>query len=315
MISENFDAAPHGWTLTGEAAITDIHGSRSSPNALYLRAFRRPSPAPLTGFSTASKSFTVTPGEPLPVSVFLFGDSASSIRLNLTLDDGIGSTTWTLTASLGFGFLEWEPGTFTPASSSVTVTFNAPAPTSLPPGSLGIFGEWVIDDLQLGSAPLTDVDMKLLDIRDALATRIGTVTIANGYQIDIGEVVKSPTMLKAANAFPQVQFVGVDETKEFHTVGGRMNSVVDVSLAIVAKATADASAMDLALIAYGEIQKAVCLGPGDTGANGMWLGLSYVQGVYVSDSESIDMPTEIERGMAARHMNVRINYHHGRIDP
>jgi hypothetical protein len=176
-----------------------------------------------------------------------------------------------------------------------------------PTGHIYADGRWVIDDIEV----VEDEDMtKRREIREALFARIGTVSTANGYTVDLGEVVMGPTRIPdGVGAWPHVSLRHGEEAKTISTLG-RKSSVLTFYAGVACKRTDTADPDDQADDACGEIEKAV-----ELFANGAWLGLGYVQNVFVVGIDPEELTPEVARDMAAWVMTIEVTYVHNRRQP
>ena len=182
----SWEAGEPTGTLTGDAAITSNYGAYDGVNSLYLFARRRTTPPPTQTSSTwVSPAYPVEPGVPQTIAVYTNGDNASSIMLNLSITDGATVTTYTLTAPLGIGWKLWQTVVHIPVNAAIAIKINAPAPTSLPPGSIGIGGAWLVDKLQI-LAPVEAAAMaSKLAAMDALIAALKTIDGTEGFRMNL----------------------------------------------------------------------------------------------------------------------------------
>lgn len=174
-------------------------------------------------------------------------------------------------------------------------------------------GFWLLDDFLLDAE---DDVTKEREIRDALVARLETIRIANGYLLDIGEVVTKPMQNREIEASPHVQLLRPSITKEVRTFT-RKQCIASFPIVIKAKTTGSADADDIVMDVSGEIEKALEIGPNDPGApaSNAWLDLGYVQNVFMETSDPMRVAPDAERDIASCEWTVNVIYNHARRDP
>jgi len=289
------------WFTTGLASIDDLSGYISPAFALRL-----------TGAATLPQSgvarkflgpeLVVTVGQTYIVRAWLKADSAVD-PLTFRISDGTSPTdSWSVSkAQIGSGWQLYEFGTFVNSIDPSLAVMQIFVP---PPSS----GTWAIDDIEIVSVEEEDMT-KRREIREALVTRIGTVTTGNGYTLSVGSVVTGPARIETGEAYPLVAVRHGEEVKTIHTLG-RKQSVITFYVGVACRRTDTTDPDDQADDACGEIEKAV-----ETMASSMHLGLSYITNVFVAGIDPEELTPEVARDMAAWTMTVEVTYTHTRLQP
>lgn len=218
------------WTLSGSAEITASYVPVSDPNVLFL--FARRSTLLGNRSSAASRTFAVTPGQVYPVRMWLNGDNGGSIDLTLTLTDSSGSTVFTLSPAVGFGWQLSEPTAYTAVGTHVTVTLTTPTPSG-GGGGLGTSGNWLIDDFELEGSLGDFVLSKWGAINGSITVLKSILGSGDGYNTDLGNRVytrlflptEQPDMVKPYVCLPldqeseQLEYEGFAFTSSWRMVG------------------------------------------------------------------------------------------------
>ena len=299
-----FDPPETGWTCNGSASIVEDPTAPTQPNALRLawgigsdpRAYRD-----LTGL-TVGQSYAVR------VRCNFDGVNAPGlVSVRVLYNDGNSFDAYLNKNPLVSGWELRDIGTLVydvpDARLQIIGTHHA-----------GFLGVAFIDDLELVSAEEEDMS-KRREIREALIARVKTVTTANSYALTLGEVVAGVVRVPdGVQAWPHVAVKHGEEIKSIQTLG-RKSSVVTFFIGVFCKQTSSDEPDDQCDDACGEIEKAIERGPGDEGADGKWLGLGYVQNVFVSGVDPEELPAEIARDVRLWVMTVEVSYSHARRDP
>jgi hypothetical protein len=151
---------------------------------------------------------------------------------------------------------------------------------------------------------------KLNAIFDAIVSACASVTTANGYSVDVGEVVEGP--IRVPDAMNAAISVAVFYPNEEKSPQALQRKTVDAECVIhvACKNTEMTSPGRQCIAAAADIEKAV-----EAFANGQFLALSYVTDVFVEGSVSDDYPPEIARDVRVRAIRVAVTYHHERLNP
>jgi hypothetical protein len=301
-----------GWyhsLVNSGLAIDGSQGSTSGLNALVLTFDRRPF---RWGAAGAGVIVGVTPGMPTSLFTKVKADATiETITLRVQVYDfdavnhyGPLLAEFSVAKSgLGAGWQSWVPGSFTPGQSLVIVEVVALG------GATGTVGVWAVDDFSVIGSEEEDMT-KRREIREAIVTRIGTVTTGNGYTLSVGEVTTGPTRMDdPGRLYPLVAVKHGEEVKTVHTLQ-RKSSVITFYVGVACQRTDSADPDDTADDLCGEIEKALELFGG-----GQWLGLGYVENVFVVGVDPEELTPEIARDMAAWTMAVEVTYTHDRRAP
>jgi len=215
-----------------------------------------------------------------------------AVGINVQYDDGNGGDYFVTKASLGGAGSQIKYlGLITGAPSDRLLRING---THLP----GFLGVAVVEDVWIGEDPADEeAEMsKRRDIRSAIVARIQAVTVANGYALDIQNVVVGPTRLPdGVENTPHVSVTHGEEVKSLRTLTalGRKDVSSSFMVGVVCKRTETADPDDLCDDACGEIEKAL-----ELHENGAWSGFgTYVSNVFVTALDPVELPSEIAKDM------------------
>ena len=324
------------WQIEQEFGVVEITGAfgyHSAPVALRLEGND-------TGFfagdafldpTTGTGLFPTIPGEPYTIRAWVNTDAADDHAfLRFSVSALVAGLPYAVAdfdfhkADLPAG--DWQPftvGTFidavSPGPGPVSLIFSVSAFADF--GFDNVKGRWLVDDIEFTSAEEQEDMSKRRPIREAIVTRVKTVTTANGYSLtlDPAAVVKGPSNLDKISSFPHISITHGDFVTVPMTLGGRSKTTMTTRIGIACKRSDVADADDQCDDVYGELANALCVGPRDPDANGThkapWLGLSYITDVNVVEGDSLDLTPEVARDLAVLVLSVEVAYEHARRQP
>ena len=164
-------------------------------------------------FYATSDAFAVADGEWYTVVFYRNNQSGNAEALSIEADrgDGVWTQLGVWTNDTGFTYQKAR-ATFKANGTSAQIRFAIPRNTAT-------LGAWLIDDVYLERTP--KVITKLL--RDAILADLGTISVANGYEITVAEVYSEP-ILTDQRTFPFLELVpsegGESEDVELGARGG-----------------------------------------------------------------------------------------------
>lgn len=300
----SFELGLAGLTLEGLAQIVDSPGYWPDGSKGLLLVCSAPPPLGGSGSSSrARRTLTTTPGVSYPVSAMvalaLDGSPRAPLSVQARTVGGAVLATWSTTTGTA-SFAPWAPGSFVATEAQTVVEWRAEQP--LTGGA-----QWALDLISVSGPEVADV-AKILEIRDAVVASLGTVTVANGYSVDLA--VYDGFRPLASCKLPCAQVVMLGESKGFagpeRSALTRKEAVATFRVGYFAKATDFDSLYQIA--ADGE--KAL-----ETVAGGQQLGLSYVRLVSVSDNDTFETEELIAQGLRALFQDVDVTYQHQRANP
>jgi hypothetical protein len=291
--------------IGSDVRIDGSNGFVSSPNALVLTADYWPGN---WGDAGAGVRHPATPGLPVVFSTRVKADATTqAIGLILRVWDGdpvgggVGALLqeYTLSKSdIGSGWQTWTPGSATPSVAEIIVELTARDPSQ----TFKTTGAWAVDDF----AVLTTEDIamaKRREIREALVTRLLTITTGNGYAQTVSDVSTGPVRIPdGVTSFPHVTLLHGEEVKTVHTLG-RTRGVVTFYAGVVCRQSATARADDQCDDLCADIEKAV-----RTFASGQFLALGYIENVFVGGIDPMELSPEIARDIAAWTVPIEVTY-------
>lgn len=312
-------------SVAGTSQITAVYGTHGSSVALAIEGNGT---GLLAGIAVLGKDapglFSMTPGQTYPIGAWVNADAATDentfaqISISSFLASG---TPMTIRKSdlHGSGWQYVDLGNwpcvrpdllpFLPedydAPSTVKLTLGVDVVTDGGPA----IGRWLIGQIVIVDPEEEDMT-KRREIREALVTRIGTVTTGNGYAMSLGSVATGPVRMDDASyTFPLVAVRHGEEVKTMHTLG-RKQSVMTFYVGVACKRTDTADPDDTADDACGEIEKAV-----ELFASGSFLGLGYITNVFVAGIDPEELTPEVALDLAAWTLAIEVTYTHDRRAP
>ncbi|MDX1388944.1 MAG: hypothetical protein R3344_07120 [Acidobacteriota bacterium] len=140
-------------------------------------------------------------------------------------------------------------------------------------------------------------------IKSAIVSQLGNISVANGYNTDVGEIVDKDTDIRGVNAFPAIQVTYGREDKaqnELHRKRGMIEFDIKV---ICKKPDADDACDDLAADIENNLE---------TKVGNLHLGLGYVDEVELLEIDARGNSDEIDRSVRIWYLLVRVTYRHAR---
>jgi hypothetical protein len=174
-------------------------------------------------------------------------------------------------------------------------------------------GTVLIDTIYIGELPpeLQGFEMsKRREIREAMVARVGTVLVSNGYALSIGEAVTGPMRVPTSvQAWPHVQIRHGEEIKVVDAFTTK-NVGAQFRIGVFCKKSETTNPDDECEDGCAEIEKAL-----ELFEDGQWLGLGYIENVFVSGIDPEELPPEVGSDVRLWVMTVDVTYNHDRRDP
>lgn len=269
-----------------------------------------------SGFATVYGALEMAPlmvGSTYPVMAWINGDDADEgtplqIFLNGTAaPSNENFSAVILKSQMGSGMQLVNLGSFMPIEADLTL-FAALFNNRIQDPPNETKGRWVVGEILIGSVGFEM--SKRREIREALVARAGSVLIGNGYALSIGEAVTGPMRVPGSvNGWPHVQ---VRHGEEIKTVDAFTTKSVGASfrIGVFCRKSETTNPDDQCEDACAEIEKAL-----ELFENGQWLGLSYIENVFVAEIDPEELSPEVGSDVRLWVMTVDVTYNHDRRDP
>jgi hypothetical protein len=213
-------------------------------------------------------------------------------------------------SELGTGMQPIELGSFVPTEANL-ILFAALYNSRIQDPPNATVGRWEVGEILIGEPFAQGFEMsKRREIRERIVARCGTVLVGNGYALSIGEAVTGPLLVPGSvNAWPHVQVRHGEEIKVVDAFTTK-NVGAQFRVGMFCRKSETTNPDDQCEDGCAEIEKAL-----ELFENGQWLGLPYIENVFVSGIDPEELPPEVGNDVRLWVMTVDVTYNHDRRDP